>query len=249
MLAKRVIACLDVKDGRVVKGTKFQGLQDRGDPAALAAAYESQGADELVLLDVSATAEGRHALRKTVCDVASVLSIPMTVGGGIRSVADAAALFKNGADKVSLNTAAVENPMLVRTLAGQFGSQSIVVAIDAKRAGSSWRVFTRAGAHDANRDAVFWARQCQALGAGEILLTSIDADGTQGGFDLPLLRAVRSVTSLPLIASGGAGSMADYAAALRIADAALGASLFHSGTIRIDALKSYLQSQNLVIRT
>ena len=248
MLAKRIIACLDVRDGRVVKGRKFQNLVNQGEPAIFACRYEEQGADELVLLDVSATREGRLAMRRSVRDVASVLSVPLTVGGGVRSVADAESLFKNGADKVSLNTAAVENPALVSGLAAQFGSQSVTVAIDAKKMGGAWKVFVRAGTADSGLDAVAWARQVQTGGAGEILLTSMDADGSCDGYDLPLLSAVRAATTLPLVASGGAGRNADFAAALRVADAALAAGTFHSGKINIPSLKKYLKKNKVVVR-
>ncbi|MBI4360746.1 imidazole glycerol phosphate synthase subunit HisF [Candidatus Micrarchaeota archaeon] len=248
MLAKRIIACLDVKDGRVVKGKKFLDLQDQGDPAAIAAHYSEQGADEIVFLDVSATIQGRQALVDVMRKTAENVFVPLTVGGGIKSVKDAETLFRNGADKISVNSAAIQNPALVTELARQFGSQSVVAAIDAKKQNGGWNAFTRAGTTDAGLDAVAWAKRVQELGAGEILLTSMDRDGMQNGFDLELLGKVCKAVSIPVVASGGAGSMRDYLEALKVADAALGASTFHSGKIEIPKLKAYLEKQGLVIR-
>lgn len=248
MLAKRIIACLDVQNGRVVKGTRFENLKDQGDPAELAERYAAQGADEIVVLDVSATTQGRLALAKTVRTIAKRAFVPLTVGGGVQSVLDAQTLFENGADKVSVNSAALARPELVTKLADRFGRQSVVVAIDAKKIGSAWNAFTRAGTADTGRDAVAWARQAERLGAGEILLTSMDRDGTQTGFDLALLSAVTEAVRIPVVASGGAGRMSDYVQALRIADAALGAGAFHTGKIRIPKLKAFLALAKLVMR-
>ena len=248
MLASRIIPCLDVREGRVVKGVRFAGLRDMGAPERLSAYYEYVGADEIVLLDVSASLEGRRALRKTIKAVAEQTFLPLTVGGGIRSVMDAEALFKSGADKISLNTSAVENPSLIRKLADDFGSQSIVVAIDAKKTSQGWGVFTRSGSQKTKWTPTAWAAEAQRLGAGEILLTSIDSDGTKKGFDLDLLSAVRESTTRPLVASGGAGSLDDFVAALKTADAALAAGVFHSGMVRIPALKKYLKKRGVNVR-
>ncbi len=248
-LAPRVIVCLDVRSGRVVKGRKFQDLKDQGKPADRAAYYEEQGADEIVLLDVSATRQKRLALAKTVRHVASALRIPLTVGGGIRSVADAETLFQNGADKVSLNTAAVENPALVRRLADVFGSQSVVVAMDAKRQGQGWEVFTRAGTRPTEWDAVEWAEKAEALGAGELLVTSIDRDGTREGFDTALLAAVKQTVRVPVVASGGAGKLKDFQEALQAADAVLAAGVFHTGALSVQKVKQYLKRNGVVVRT
>lgn len=251
MLAKRIIACLDVRDGRVVKGTRFDDLQDAGNPAARAAEYQRQGADEIVLLDVSATAQNRLAMAETVRQVASGLSIPLTVGGGIRTLEDAKALFDNGADKVSLNTAAVQDPGLIQQLADSFGSQSVVVAIDAKKKGKNgccWDVFTRAGTTKTKWDAVAWAREAERLGAGELLLTSIDRDGTGKGFDIDLLQAVKDAVGVPVIASGGAGSPKDFLKAVNVADAALAAGIFHRKRLTIRQVKEYLKENGVNVR-
>jgi len=249
MLAKRVIACLDVRDGRTVKGRRFDDLKEMGDPAELAARYERQGADEIVLLDITATAERRYAMAATVKKVARRLRISLSVGGGIRSPADAQQLFANGADKVCLNTAAVENPALVRQLADAFGSQSVVVAIDAKRKNGRWSVRTRAGKKDAGLDAVSWAAQAQSLGAGEILLTSIERDGTNTGFDVALLEAVSRAVSVPVIASGGAGSLNDFFRAAKVSDAVLAAGVFHRDELSVGQVKQYLKQNGVNVRT
>ena len=248
MLAKPIIACLDVRSGRVVKGTRFGNLQDQGKPAIRAAQYEEQGADEIVLLDVSATRQKRLTFGSTVRQVASVLRIPLTVGGGIRSVRDAETLFNNGADKVSLNTAAVEKPGLIRQMADEFGTQSVVVAIDAKRQADGWRVFTRAGTRQTKWDAVAWAQAAQAQGAGELLVTSIDRDGTRQGFDIGLLAAVKNATGVPVVASGGAGQLDDFRQALQVADAVLAAGIFHSGKQTVGSVKRYLKEKGVVVR-
>ena len=210
MLSKRIIACLDVRDGMVVKGVNFAGLRSAGDPAALARRYNEEGIDELVLLDVTATTEARRALAATVSAVSRELFIPLAVGGGIRSEADAAAIVEAGADKVSLNSAAIADPSLISAIAARYGSQAVIVAIDAKRAGDTWAVFSRSGQVDSGRDAVAWAREAEDRGAGEILLTSIDRDGTRGGFDCELTRAVSARVSIPVIASGGAGTFPHF---------------------------------------
>lgn len=248
MLAKRVIACLDVRNGRVVKGRQFIRLKDQGNPARRAVRYEQQGADEIVLLDVTATRQGRLAFGKTVRQVASVLQIPLTVGGGIRSVADAEVLFSGGADKVSVNSAAVQNPELITELADRFGSQSTVVAIDARKNEKSWNVWTRSGTHNTGLDAVAWAQQAQRLGAGEILLTSMDQDGTREGFDVELLSDVKKNVHVPVVASGGAGRLEDFKHALNAADAVLAAGLFHSDALTIGDIKQYLKKNGVTIR-
>src|SRR5262245_51136560 len=225
----RLIPCLDVAEGRVVKGVRFEGLREVGDPVELGAAYSAAGADELVYLDVKATLDGRAALLALVARIADRLAIPFTVGGGIRSVDDAEALLEAGADKVSVNTAALERPALVSELAGRLGSQAVVVAVDASNGG----VRSRAGSTDTGRRAVDWAREVEERGAGEILLTSIDADGTRAGYDLELTQAVSEAVSLPVIASGGAGSAVHVAAVLDVAQAALLASILHENPTRL----------------
>ncbi|GAB6943730.1 imidazole glycerol phosphate synthase subunit HisF [Vulcanisaeta sp. JCM 14467] len=248
MTTKRIIACLDVKDGRVVKGVNFMNLRDKGDPVELAARYEEEGADEIVFLDVTATIEGRRAMLRVVRDTASVLSIPLTVGGGIRTIDDVSAILGNGADKVSINTAAVENKQLIAEAARQFGSQAIVVAIDAKMVGNYYVVFIRSGTYNTGLNAVKWAREVEELGAGEILLTSIDRDGTREGYDLILTRLVAESVGIPVIASGGAGRMEHFLEVLKIADAALAAGVFHDGVIRIQELKRYLRDHGIEVR-
>ncbi len=248
MLAKRIIPCLDVRDGVVVKGVRFEGLTEQGDPAELAFRYEDEGADEIVFLDISATSQGRIALLDAVRRTACRLSIPLSVGGGIKSVVGAEALFRNGADKVSVNTAAIERPALLRELAEEFGNQSIIAAVDAKKEPGGWRVYSRAGRLRTDLTAGDWCKTAQELGAGEILLTSIDSDGVQKGFDLPLLREVCTKASVPVIASGGAGKPEDFLEALKIADAALAASTFHTKKIRIPELKRFLKEKGLVVR-
>jgi len=251
MLTRRVIPCLDVRDGRVVKGVRFQHLRDAGDPAAQAARYEETGADELVLLDVSATPEGRANATHTVAAVRRVLGIPLTVGGGIRTTDDAARLLDAGADKVSVNTAAVDDPSLLSRLADRYGAQCTVIAIDAARrpAGDGWEILVRSGSDRPRRDAVAWAVDAVARGAGEVLLTSWDRDGTRSGYDLPLLEAVSRAVPVPVIASGGAAHADHLADALRAgADAVLAASIFHDGELTPDDVKRALRAQGIEVR-
>lgn len=250
MLTRRVVPCLDTRDGRVVKGVKFQGLRDAGDPAALAALYEAQGADELVLLDVSATPEGRGNALLTVQAVRRVLGIPLTVGGGVRRVEDAAALLEAGADKVGVNSAAVADPSLIEALAERFGSQCVVLAVDAaRREGGGWEVVVRSGTVRTGLDAVAWAAEGARRGAGEILLTSWDRDGTGEGYDLALVSAVCGAVPVPVVASGGAKSAADLAAGLAAgAEAVLLASALHDGHTTVGALKQELAAAGVEIR-
>ena len=250
MLSKRIIACLDVRNGQVVKGVNFEGLRSAGDPAALARRYNAEGIDELVILDITATIEARQALADTIRRVARELFIPLAVGGGIRSEADAGAAVDAGADKVSLNTAALANPALITTLADRYGSQAVVVAIDAKTEGDRFAVFARSGRHAADRDAVDWAREAEARGAGEILLTSIDRDGTKRGFDCELTAAVSRAVSIPVIASGGAGTLDDFVEVFTAgrADAALAASIFHDAETSVRALKEHLRARRIPVR-
>lgn len=249
MLAARVIPCLDVRGGRVVKGVKFQNLRDAGDPAELAKAYADQGADEIVVLDVSATVEERSTALQTVSAVRHVLNIPLTVGGGVRSVEHAEALLEAGADKVGINTAAVENPALVEQVAERFGAQCTVVAIDAARRGEGWEVVTRSGANRTGIDVVDWAQEVQRRGAGELLLTSWDQDGTRSGYDLPLLRAVSRAVSIPVIASGGAATAQHLAEALSAgADAVLAASIFHDHDMTVVEVKRQLGAVGVTVR-
>src|SRR6266852_3153999 len=240
MLAKRIIPCLDVTGGRVVKGVNFVGLRDAGDPVELAERYNLQGADELVFLDITASSDAREIMADLVARTARRVFIPLTVGGGIRSVADARKIILAGADKVSVNTAAVRRPELIGELSREFGAQAIVLAIDARRSGAGkWNVYTKGGRHDEEVDAVEWARRGESLGAGEILLTSMDTDGVQTGFDCALTRAVSEATTIPVIASGGAGKPEHFTRVLTEgeADAALAASVFHYGTYTVDDLK------------
>ena len=252
MLARRIIPCLDVKEGRVVKGIRFVELADAGDPVLLARAYERRGADELVFLDITATVEGRRAMREVVRAVAAELTIPFAVGGGVSSADDVRDLLRAGCDKVSLNSAAVREPRILAEAAAEFGSQCVVIAIDALREPGSarWNVVVDGGRTATGRDAVVWAQEAAALGAGEILLTSIDRDGTKAGFDVALTRAVREAVMVPVIASGGAGSVAHFAEifAEADADAALAASLFHFGELDVAALKVELAARGLPIR-
>src|SRR5881392_1244034 len=250
MLSKRIIACLDVRDGQVVKGINFEGLRAAGAPAELARRYNAEGVDELVILDITATLEARRALADTISRVARELFIPLAVGGGIRTEADAAAAVEAGADKVSLNTAALSDPTLITTLARRYGSQAVVVAIDAKRAGDRFAVYARSGQSAAGRDAVEWAREAEARGAGEILLTSIDRDGTKAGFDCALTAAVSSAVSIPVIASGGAGGLGDFVDVFTSgrADAALAASIFHYAETSVRALKQHLREHGIPVR-
>ncbi|MGH9610658.1 MAG: imidazole glycerol phosphate synthase subunit HisF [Bryobacteraceae bacterium] len=250
MLAKRIIPCLDVTDGRVVKGVHFVDLRDAGDPVELAERYNTQGADELVFLDITASSDARDILADLVARTARRVFIPLTVGGGIRSVADARKIILAGADKVSINTAAVHRPELIRELSEEFGSQAVVLAIDARRSGNSWNVYTKGGRHDEGIDAVEWARQGERLGAGEILLTSMDTDGVQRGFDCELTKTVVNATTIPIIASGGAGKPEDFVAVLTEgqADAALAASIFHYGKYTVSDLKRALARARVPVR-
>lgn len=247
---RRIIPCLDVHGGRVVKGVRFAELRDSGDPAALAAAYDRAGADELALLDVSASREQRKTLIATVEAVARELRIPFLAGGGIASQADAERLLRAGADKIAVNTAALAEPELITALARAFGSQAVVVAIDARREGGAWRVFTHGGGRRNGRDAVAWAREAESRGAGEVLLTSMDRDGTKQGFDALLTAEVSGAVAIPVIASGGGGTVADFAGVFRSghADAALAASIFHQGTLSPLALKQQLAAAGIPVR-
>ena len=250
MLARRIIPCLDVHDGRVVKGVNFVNLRDAGDPVEAARAYDAAGADELVFLDITATFEARSILLEIVKKVAESVFIPFTVGGGVRSLEDARALLLAGADKVSVNSAAVKRPELITELAEHFGSQAVVLAIDAKRKGNSWEVYVKGGREPTGLDAIEWAKEGERLGAGEILLTSMDKDGTKAGYDLDLTRAVAEAVSIPVIASGGAGTKEHFLEAFEKgkADAALAASVFHFGEIPVPELKRYLLEKGLPIR-
>ena len=253
MLAKRIIPCLDVKNGRVVKGVNFVNLRDAGDPVENARLYDAEGADELVFLDISATPEGQATTVEMVRQVAVEVFMPFTVGGGVRTVADVRALLLAGADKVSINTAAVRTPELLTAAAERFGSQCIVVAIDAKRVATApprWEVYVSGGRTPTGLDAVEWAAQAVELGAGEVLLTSMDADGTLAGYDLALTRAVAEAVPVPVIASGGAGCLEHFAQALTEgrADAALAASLFHDRVLSIGEVKTYLADKGILVR-
>ena len=250
MLTKRIIACMDVRDGQVVKGVQFQQLRHAGDPAELARRYNVEGIDEVVVLDITATLESRQALAKTIRAVAGEIFLPLTVGGGIRAEDDAAAAVEAGADKVSLNTAALRKPGLISTLARRYGSQAVIVAIDAKRTASGFGVYVRSGTTDAARDAVEWAREAESRGAGEILLTSMDRDGTRAGFDCDLTAAVANAVNIPVIASGGAGALEHFADVFRqgCADAALAASIFHYADTGVSDLKQYLKAEGIPVR-
>ncbi|MGB8833305.1 MAG: imidazole glycerol phosphate synthase subunit HisF [Candidatus Sulfotelmatobacter sp.] len=250
MLTKRIIACLDMDAGRVVKGVQFQHLRDAGDPAQCAAEHARNGADEIVLLDITATSGNRRTLLEAVGRTAAELFIPFTVGGGIRQIDDAAAAFDAGADKIAVNSAAVNNPALIGRIAGRFGSQAIVVAIDAKKVDGGFEVFVAGGRIATGLNAVQWAREAAACGAGEILLTAMDRDGTRSGFDCELTRAVAEAVSIPVIASGGAGSAQDFIQVFRDgrADAALAASIFHFGIENIEQLKRELQRASIPVR-
>jgi cyclase len=250
MLARRIIPCLDIKDGRVVKGVRFTELADAGDPVALARRYEAEGADELVFLDITATIEGRSATLAVVRAVAAELTIPFAVGGGVRTTDDMRDLLRAGCDKVCVNSAAVRDPELITRAAYIFGSQCIVVAIDARATAEGFAVVVDGGRTPSGRDAVAWAREAHARGAGELLVTSIDRDGTRDGFDLDLLRAIRSAVRLPIIASGGAGCVRDFAEVFTHADAdaALAASLFHYGELPVSELKDALAALGIAVR-
>ena len=259
MLSKRIIACLDVRDGKVVKGVNFEGLRDAGDPAALARRYNVEGIDEVVILDVTATIESRQARAHTIAAVAAEIFLPLTVGGGIRTEEDAAAAIEAGADKVSLNTAALSDPGLITMLAKRYGSQAVIVAIDARGSGASgfsrivpttYEVFSRSGTRAERRDAVEWAREAIDRGAGEILLTSIDRDGTKAGFDCEMTAAVSDAVNIPVIASGGAGTFDHFAEVFGPghADAALAASIFHFNEKSVRELKDFLAERGIPIR-
>ena len=252
MLTKRIIACLDVHGGRVVKGVQFENLRDAGDPAELARAHSQSGADEIVLLDISATRQGRTTLLATVQRTAKQLFVPFTVGGGVKNLEEAAAVFSAGADKISVNSAALSDPDLITTVAKRFGSQAVVVAIDAKRCRttSKWQAFTHGGRKETGRDAVEWAREAEERGAGEILLTSMDRDGTGSGFDCELTRMVSDAVRIPVIASGGAGRAEDFIEVFQQghADAALAASIFHYGLRGMGDLKQTLDNAGIPVR-
>ena len=250
MLSRRIIACLDVRDGQVVKGVQFQQLRHAGDPAELARRYNVEGIDEVVVLDITATLESRQTLARTVRAVAHEIFLPLTVGGGIRSEADAEAVIEAGADKVSLNTAALRQPQLITRLAGRYGSQAVIVAIDAKRAADGFAVFVRSGTTDAARDAVAWAREAEDRGAGEILLTSMDRDGTKAGFDCDMTAAVSDAVNIPVIASGGAGTFDHFVDVFTAghADAALAASIFHYAESSVTDLKQHLRERGIPVR-
>ena len=249
-LAKRIIPCLDVTSGRVVKGVNFVELRDAGDPVEIARRYDEQGADELTFLDITASSDDRDLLLQVIESVANQVFIPLTVGGGVRKVEDVRRLLNAGADKVSINTSAVQNPQLVADAAGRFGSQCIVVAIDAKRSGERWEVFTHGGRRPTGLDAVEWARKMQHMGAGEILLTSMDRDGTREGFDIPLTRAVSDAVDVPVIASGGVGTLDHLADGVQKggADAVLAASIFHFGEFTVRQAKQFMAARHIEIR-
>lgn len=252
MLTKRIIPCLDVKDGKVVKGVNFVGLKDVGDPVDLARKYYEQGADELVFLDITATSDGRETMVKVVENVAANIFIPFTVGGGIRSVEDVRRMLRAGADKCSLNSAAVRNPQLISDAAEKFGNQCVVLAVDGKmrKDKSGWNVVINGGRIDTGIDALTWIKDGVQKGAGEILLTSMDADGTKKGYDIPFLKAVKSQVNVPVIASGGCGSLEDFYEVFHenAADAALAASLFHYGELSVGQVKEYLNGKGISVR-
>ncbi|SNR78063.1 cyclase [Methylobacillus rhizosphaerae] len=249
-LAKRIIPCLDVTGGRVVKGVNFLELRDAGDPVEIARRYDEQGADELTFLDITASSDDRGLILDIIEQVASQVFIPLTVGGGVRAVEDVRRLLNAGADKVSINTAAVTNPQLVADAAGRFGSQCIVVAIDAKQVGDHWEIFTHGGRKPTGLDAVEWARKMVALGAGELLVTSMDRDGTKTGFNLPLNRAISEAVDVPIIASGGVGNLIHLVEGVREggADAVLAASIFHYGEYTVRQAKEYMREQGIEVR-
>ena len=251
MYANRIIPCLDLKNGRVVKGTNFVGLRDAGDPVEAAVEYDRQGADELVLLDITASSDARNIMTDIVSRVAESIFIPFTVGGGIRTVEDFTAILRSGADKVSMNSAALKDPSIISNAAKKFGSQCVVVAMDAKRSeGGGWTLYLNGGRIDTGKNVLEWAREAEQLGAGEILLTSMDCDGVKNGYDLELTRAVSEAVSIPVIASGGAGSMEHFYDAFTEgkADAVLAASLFHFKEITIPELKEYLAGRGIPVR-
>lgn len=251
MLSKRIIPCLDVKDGRVVKGINFVGLQDVGDPVECAKAYNAQGADEIVFLDITATHEARDTIATVVEKTAREVFVPLTVGGGIRTIDDFRRLLRAGADKISVNSAAVHNPELLREAADKFGRQCVVIAIDAKRVDGTFHVFINGGRIDTGLDAVEWAKRAVSLGAGEILVTSMDADGTKQGFDLELTQAMCEAVSVPVIASGGCGALEHFSDVFEKtgADAALAASLFHYNELTVPMVKEHLRSRSIPVRS
>lgn len=250
MLSKRIIAALDIQDGRVVKGIQFEAIREVGDPVASAIAYERQGIDEIVFLDITASHEKRGLLKALATSVAQTLSIPFTVGGGLSSVLDMKEVIKTGADKVFINSAAVRNPLLIQEAAKVIGSANICVAVDAKKTGDSWNVYINGGRLDTGKDALEWCRECERLGAGEILLTSMDTDGVRQGFDIPLTKRVSETVNIPVIASGGAGSIGDFVEVFEqtTASAALAASIFHYGTVNITTLKNELERAGIHVR-
>lgn len=251
MLAKRIIPCLDVRDGRVVKGVNFVNIRDAGDPVELAAFYSRQGADEIVFLDITATSDARDTVADVVERTAAQVFVPLTVGGGIRTLDDFQRLLRAGADKISVNSAAVKDPTLISRAAERFGSQCVVVAIDARRrADGSFEVYTAGGRNPTGIDAVQWAKECERLGAGELLVTSMDTDGTKSGFDVEMLKAVTDVVSIPVIASGGCGGLVHFAEMFEQTgcDAALAASLFHFGELTVPEVKDYLRARNIPAR-
>lgn len=250
MLTKRIIPCLDIKEGRTVKGVNFEGLRDAGDPVELAQRYSNEGADELVFLDITATIEKRKTLIDLVKRISSHINIPFTVGGGIKTINEIEALLKAGADKVSLNSSIVRNPDLINQASKAFGAQAIVAAVDAKKIGDSWNVFVKGGREDTGKDALLWMQEVEERGAGEILLTSMDRDGTKNGFDIELLSKVNDIVSIPVIASGGAGTIQHCIDAIKLAnaDAVLAASIFHFKEIEIAELKKALKKEGIPIR-
>ena len=251
MLAKRIIPCLDVRDGRVVKGVNFVNIRDAGDPVELAKYYSDQGADEIVFLDITATSDARDTVADVVERTASQVFVPLTVGGGIRTVEDFQRLLRAGADKISVNSAAVARPELIAEAAERFGSQCVVLAADARARGDgTWEVVVAGGRKPTGIDLIEWVKRAEALGAGEILLTSMDADGTKAGFDLPMTKAVTDAVSIPVIASGGCGSLAHFAEVFEVTncDAALAASLFHFGELTVPQVKDYLRTKNIPVR-
>ena len=251
MLAKRIIPCLDVRDGRVVKGVNFVNIRDAGDPVELAKFYSDQGADEIVFLDITATSDARDTVADVVERTASEVFVPLTVGGGIRTIEDFARLLRSGADKISVNSAAVADPTLISRAAERFGSQCVVLAVDARARGDgSWEVVVAGGRKPTGMDLIDWVRRGEALGAGEILLTSMDADGTKAGFDLAMTKAVTDAVSIPVIASGGCGSLAHFAEVFEETncDAALAASLFHFGELTVPQVKDYLRERSIPVR-
>ena len=251
MLAKRIIPCLDVKDGRVVKGVNFVSIRDAGDPVELAKFYSDQGADEVVFLDITATSDARKSVVDVIEETGKKVFVPLTVGGGIRTVEDFTEILRAGADKISVNSAAVKNPQLIADAAELFGSQCVVLAIDGKSRGDgTWEVYVAGGRTPTGLDVVEWAKKGESLGAGEILLTSMDTDGTKAGFDIPMLKAVVDAVSIPVIASGGAGKLSDFADVFRESgcDAALAASLFHYGELTVPQVKEYLRAEGIPVR-